>query len=191
MRSSTSYFYKPDCTTGYWPSESDPGAVDSESAMGGHYALTSNYTGNVALDVPDNVNFLAPIELSSPQFESVVPLDDEIVFRWTAVPNVLGYHAHIFGMEGSKTLIVWDSSEVRDLLGKTVCMAPDRVDVIVPAGIFKDCDMVMLQMIGYGPGAALDKDQPLPRVQTKTTLMVMLGGKKMPRGRGAFDQPPP
>ena len=37
----------------------------------------------------------------------------------------------------------------------------------------------MLTMIGYGSGAALAEGQPLPRVQTKTTLNAMLGGKAM------------
>ena len=78
-------------------------------------------------------------------------------------------------------------AEVRDLVKKEIVMAGDRVDVTVPAAIFKDCDMVMFQMIGYGPGAATDSGQPLPRVQTKTTLSIMLGGKKMPRpGREGF-----
>jgi len=43
-------------------------------------------------------------------------------------------------------------------------------------------------MIGYGPGTALDQAQPLPRVQTKTTLTAMLGGKMM-KGRGGQDAP--
>lgn len=70
-------------------------------------------------------------------------------------------------------------AEVRDYVSKTVFMGPDRTSVNVPAGIFKDADFAMLNMVGYGPGAALDKAQPLPRIQTKTSLMVMLGGKKM------------
>jgi len=37
----------------------------------------------------------------------------------------------------------------------------------------------MFMMVGYGPGAALDKGQPLPRIQTKTTLSIMLSGKGM------------
>jgi hypothetical protein len=64
-------------------------------------------------------------------------------------------------------------------VSKTIFMAPDRTSVAVPAGIFKDADMAMMTMAGYGPGAALDKAQPLPRIQTKTTLQLMLGGKKV------------
>jgi hypothetical protein len=204
MRRSNSYFYKPDWTTAYWPTEKQPGAVEDDAALTGHYALSTTYTGNVELDVPSNVNFLAPIEMSSPKLEKVVDLGDAIVFRWSGIPNALGLHANIFGMnQDTKTITMWSSSEVkpdmglsydylqmaevRDLVGKNILMAGDRVDVTVPAGIFKDCDMVMFQMIGYGPGAAIDKGQPLPRVQTKTTLNIMLGGKKMPRpGRGGF-----
>jgi hypothetical protein len=204
MRRSTSYFYKPDWTTGYWPTQNQPGAVEDDAALTGHYALSSSYSGNVELEVPSNVNFLAPIEMSSPKLEKVIDLGDAITFRWSGIPNALGLHANIFGMnQDAKTIIMWSSSEakpdmgvnydylemseVRDLVKKDMVMAGDRVDVTVPAGIFKDADMVMFQMIGYGPGAATDKGQPLPRVQTKTTLMIMLGGKKMPKpGRGGF-----
>ncbi len=45
-----------------------------------------------------------------------------------------------------------------------------------PADIFADCDMV------FGPGAALPEGQPLPRVQTKSTVQLMLGGKLMKEG---------
>jgi len=198
---STSYFYKPDWTTGYWPGAKSPGMVEEGAALPGHYNLTTSYTGNVELDVPDNVSFLAGIEMTSPNLEAPIKFDDAITFEWKAIPNVLGYHANIIGMQqGKKTIIMWSSSEakpdmgtnfdymqmaeVRDLVSKDIVMKGDRVEVSVPAGIFKDCDIVMFQMIGYGPGAALDKGQPLPRVQTKTTLNIMLGGNKMKGGRG-------
>jgi hypothetical protein len=202
MRRSTSYFYKPDWTTGYWPTGAQADPVEDDAALAGHYTLTTTYTGNVELDVPANVNFLAPIEMSSPKLEKVVNLGDAIVFKWSGIPNALGLHANIFGInQDQKVMTMWSSSEakpdlglafdylqmaeVRDLVKKDIVMAGDRVDVTVPAGIFKDCDIVMFQMIGYGPGAATDTGQPLPRAQTKTTLSIMLGGKKMPRGAGA------
>jgi hypothetical protein len=56
-------------------------------------------------------------------------------------------------------------------------MGADRVEVIVPAGIFQECDSVMFAMTGFGTGAALAEGQPLPRVQTKTTISIMLVGK--------------
>ncbi|HZT44187.1 MAG TPA: hypothetical protein VFA07_18625 [Chthonomonadaceae bacterium] len=202
-----SYFYKPDWTTGYWPSEKQPGQIDEDAALPGHYALTTNYTGNVDIDVPDQVNFLAPIEMSSPDLSAPIPLDQAITFHWKSIPNILGYYAQIFGMQGQHTIILWSSSEVkpeqgmgfgyfgndypqmsevRDLVKNQIFMDSDRVEVTVPAGIFQDCDIVTFQMVGYGPGTALDKGQPLPRVQTRTTLMITLGGKMMPHGRGGF-----
>jgi hypothetical protein len=199
----TSYFYKPDWTTGYWPGQkADP--IDEAAAMPGKYSLTTSYTGNVELEVPSNVNFLAPIEMSSPKLEKVVNLGDAIVFKWSGIPNALGLYANIFGInQDQKVITLWSSSEakpdlgvsfdylqmaeVRDLVKKDIVMAGDRVEVTVPAAIFKDCDVVMFQMIGYGPGAATDAGQPIPRAQTKTTLQIMLGGKKMPKpDRGGF-----
>ncbi len=39
--------------------------------------------------------------------------------------------------------------------------------------------MVMMNMVAYGPGAATDKTQPMARLQTKSTLNLILGGKKI------------
>jgi hypothetical protein len=75
------------------------------------------------------------------------------------------------------------------MLTQTVFMKGDRAAVTVPAGIFANADMAMFQMVGYGPGAALDKAQPLPRIQTKTKLNMMLGGKKMPKMDQTQDLP--
>ncbi len=190
----TSYFYKPGWTTGYWPK--DPIQIDAKASLVGNFALTSTYTGNVAIDSPQNVDFLAPIEMTAPNLEQKIDLGNSIDFQWTQVPNLLGQFATIMGMEGKNTLVLWTSSEipkesamadmgflqmseVKDLVGQTVFMPGDRTSVNVPVGIFKECDFAMFQMAGYGPGTALDQAQPLPRIQTKTTLSIMLGGKKM------------
>ncbi|MEI6501144.1 MAG: hypothetical protein WCP21_08990 [Armatimonadota bacterium] len=197
-----SYFYKPDWTTGYWPTTKQPGTIAKDAALPGAYALTTNYTGEVSLEVPKSVNFLAPSELETPDLAQAPPMSEALLFHWKAIPNALGLDAQIMGMEGSSTLILWSSSEipatgfdvvddymqmaeVAARVQSTEFMAGTRQDVAVPAGIFKECDMVNLQMIGYGPGAARDDTQPLARVQTKTTLRAMLGGKKMPKMGGA------
>ncbi|MEI6518446.1 MAG: hypothetical protein WCO98_00140 [bacterium] len=191
----SSYYYKPNWTTGYWPAENQPGTVRKDAVLQGKYSLTTNYTGNVDITVPQEVNFLAPIKMSSPKFSAKIPLDKAITFKWDAVPGILGYYAQIIGMQGTTTLIMWNSAEVRtepdmawdylqmadvinDVKDKKF-MGPEQVTVTVPAGIFKDCDVVNMRMIGYGPATALDGTQPLPRVQTKTTFSVMLGGKMM------------
>ncbi|HWA84526.1 MAG TPA: hypothetical protein VG820_13875 [Fimbriimonadaceae bacterium] len=195
-QSAGSYFYKPGWTTGYWPTKSQPGQIDSDASLVGKYTLTTNYTGNVDIEAPSDVDFLAPIEMSSPSLDKKVDLQKSIAFKWAGIPHVLGQYATVMGMEGKNTLILWTSSEVytdrlmgdmgflqmsevKDFVSQNVFMSPDRTSVDVPAGIFKDADFAMLNMAGYGPGAALDKAQPLPRIQTKTSLMIMLGGKKM------------
>lgn len=200
-----SYFYKPDWTTGYWPSKNQPGMVDKDASLVGTYTLTTNYCGNVSLDAPADVDFLAPIDFTKPDFDNKLDLTQSLDFEWNAIPNLLGSYAMIFGMQGDDTIIIWYSSEVYDqsLMGvswdymqmadvksmveKTVFMAGDRTTVTVPIGIFQDADFVSMRMVGFGHGSALDKGQPLPRIQTKTSLTAMLGGKKMkmgPRGGG-------
>ena len=196
-RGQSSYFYRENWTTTYWPTKTQPGKIAPDASLVGNYALTTNYTGSVAIDAPSTVNFLAPFELTSPKLDRVVPLADPIRLVWKPIPTALGLHAAIFGMEGKNTLTLWSSSEVEtegtmtdwgylemakvlELVKSTVMMKGDRTSATVPAGIFQNCDMASLSMVGYGPGTALDQGQPLPRIQTKTTLTVMLGGKSMP-----------
>lgn len=191
-----SYYYKEGWTTGYWPTKSQPGQIDKSASLVGKYSLTTNYTGNVEIEAPSNVEFLAPILMSSPNLERKIDLKKSMQFKWAEIANALGLNATIMGMEGKNTLILWSSSEVftdqlmgdmgflqmaevRDFVSKTMFMEGNRTNVNVPAGIFANADFAMMNMAGYGPGAALDKAQPLPRIQTKTSLMLMLGGKKM------------
>jgi len=52
MQRRTSYFYKPDWTTGYWRPNGQPGRIAPTASLVGHYALTTSYTGNVEIDAP-------------------------------------------------------------------------------------------------------------------------------------------
>ena len=60
--------------------------------------------------MPQGVDFLAPIELSSPIHEGAVA-DDAIT--WKPVPGVLGYHA-LHRNAAEQTLILLVLSEVQD-----------------------------------------------------------------------------
>lgn len=190
-----SYFYKAGWTTGHWPTSADPGQIADDASLVGTYSLTSTYAGNVTIDAPSNVDFMAPIEISSPSLDSKVPLDAAIPFQWSSIANALGQYASIMGMEGESTLIVWSSSEVyndrlmadmgylqmaevRERVNEKLFMPGNQTQVTVPAGIFANADIAALDMIAYGPGAARDEVQPVPRIQTKSTLRVILGGKK-------------
>ena len=197
-RGGESYFFKPDWTTAYWPTSKQPGKIAKDASLVGTWGLTTNYTGNVTIDCPENVDFLAPIEMASPEVEQKIQFDKAIRFAWKAIPNLLGSHAIINGMEGKNTLVIWSSSEVwredmmsvdwgflqmadvRKFVQDTIMMSGDRTDVTVPAGIFKDCDFSSFRMTGYGPGVAREGTQPIPRIQTKTSLSIMLGGKAVP-----------
>lgn len=192
------YFYKPNWTTGYWPTKKQPGKVGKDASLVGKYALETNYTGSCELEAPKNVDFLAPFDLTSPNLEKQIALEKAIALKWKPILNALGLHAMAFGMEGRNTLIIWSSAEnftdammatdfgylqmaeVKQFVSSKVMMPGDTTAVTIPSGIFKKCDMSMLNMVGYGPGAALAEGQPLPRIQTKTTLGMMLGGSGMP-----------
>lgn len=201
-QSAGSYFYKPNWTTGYWPTDKQKGNIGEDASLVGTYNLTTNYTGNVSVDAPSNVEFLPPIEFSSPDLTRKVNLTSFVPFQWAALPNALGQYASAFGMQGKNTLIIWSSSdvyqeglmanmdfmqmaEVRQRVADHIFMAPDVTKMTIPSGIFKDADMAMLNMVAYGPGSAREGTNPLPRIQTKSTLMLMMGGK-MARDMGGM-----
>jgi hypothetical protein len=196
QRAGESYFYKPNWTTGYWPTAKQPGNIAKDASLAGTYNLTTSYTGNVTLDVPTGVDFLAPLDMKSPSLEDDLDLAKPIAFEWNAVPTALGQYASVIGMEGKNTLIIWSSAEtysealmgdmgflqmadVRQRVQDKVFLAPETTRMTVPAGIFRNAEFAMLNMSAWGPGAARDAVQPLPRAQTKTTLNIMLGGKGM------------
>ena len=195
-QSANSYFYKDGWTTGYWPTSSEPGQIGNDASLVGKYTLNTNYSGNVEIEAPSNVDFLAGIKMNTPDLTHKTDFNGYLPFSWDGIPNVLGQFASIIGMEGRNTMILWTSSEdyspgimgdmgflqmseVKDYVSQKVFMPGDQTSADVPAGIFANADFTMFNMVGYGPGAALDKAQPLPRIQTKTTMQIMLGGKKM------------
>ncbi len=197
------YFHKPDWTTAYWPNEDkDPVTIGEEASLVGNYALTTNYTGNIEIEAPEDVEFLAPIELSSPDTSEAPDLEEALLLEWAEIPHALGIHAGIVGMEGRNTLVLWSSSEtldedsmlpdmdylemaqVRAFVASGMMMPGDATECTAPEGIFAECTMPMLTMVGYGPGASLPEGQPLPRVQTKTTLGMQLGSMMAGMGGG-------
>lgn len=191
-----SYFYKPNWTTGHWPGANGGGDIQEGASLTGSYKLSTNYTGNVDIDVPSSVDFLPPIDISNPDLSNKVPLDQALDFKWSSLSNALGINASILGMVGQNTMIVWSCSEsytnslmantdymqmadVKQSVADKLFLDPSATGMTVPAGIFADADFVTMTMVAYGTGTAVDKAQPIPRVQTKSTLQVVLGGKKM------------
>lgn len=198
------YFYKDGWTTGYWPTQVQPGDISDSASMVGTFTLNTSYTGNVSIDDPSNVDFLAPIEMTSPDLSQKPNMANALPFQWNAIPNALGEFATMFGMEGKNTMILWSSSqvymeqvmadmgylqmsEVNDMVQKTVFMPGSTTSATVPAGIFQNCDFAMFNIVGYGPGTAKDSVQPSPRIQTKTTLKIMFPMKHSNGGGGGSD----
>jgi hypothetical protein len=190
------YFYKPDWTTGYWPTTKQPGAIEKDATLPGRYDLTTSYTGNVSLDVPAGVDFLPAIKMTAPDLSEELDFTKPLAFQWSPVTGNLGSYAQAMGMVGKNTIIIWSSAEnfnegmmanmdfmqmadVRAKVATKDFMAPNTTAVTIPEGIFKDVDFSMLTMTAWGPGAATETGQPLPRLQTKSSLQVMLGGKMM------------
>ncbi|CAN5460742.1 hypothetical protein BH11ARM1_BH11ARM1_05160 [soil metagenome] len=193
---SSSYFYKPDWTTGYWPSSKNGVEITNDATLAGKYQLNSSYVTPVGLDVPSTVNFLPPINMTSPDLSKRPDLAKSLDFAWAGLTGELGSHASVIGMIGQNTIIMWNSSEVfvermmgdtsymqmsdvRERVASKEFMGPDQAKMTVPAGIFKDVDIAMMQMTAWGPGAATDGPTAM-RMQTKSSLSIMLGGKKMP-----------
>lgn len=206
MEDAESLEYRPDWTTGYWPGDDDQVVVEDGAKLEGTFRLETTYTGGTTVEVPATVNFLEGIEFSSPKLSEAPDLTEAMAFEWKRIAGVLGFEAQITGMVGQDTVIIWYSSEVepeargndsfmqmaevRALVEQRRFMPGDATEVTVPAGIFVDADMVMMNMTGYGTGAANDEGDPRARVQTKTTFNGMLGGKMMADATGGAGVPP-
>ncbi len=189
---------RPDATLAHWPSGDKPVRIDPSAKLAGTFRLETSYAGQVDLEVPNEIDFLAPIDLLSPNLEEEPDLTKALNLKWKPIPGLLGTHAMIFAMQGNSTLVLWyagenwdekadvdwdflQMAEVRRLVEQRVLLKGDATLSTVPEGIFRGMDLVLLRMTGYGPGVARTDVQPVPRLQTKTTLMAILGGK-------AFDQ---
>ncbi len=183
--------YRDHGTTAFWPGTGDSGEIKDEATMPGTYTVNSSFAGSSTVEAPSGVDFLAPIEITSPNLDQKVALDGPLAFQWNQIPNCLGQYATAFGMQDKNTLILWSSSEnfgdrisgdmgylqmadVKSLVDQNTFLKGDATSVTIPAGIFKDCSVALYNMFGYGPGAANDGSSPVARIQTKTDLTVLL-----------------
>jgi len=188
-----SYFYKDNWTTGYWPSADE--SVGENASLVGNYTIDSTFAGKSSIEAPANVDFLAPFDLTSPDLGEKPVMANAMKFEWKEIPNAIGTFASAMGVEGKNTLIFWtcsqdyaeqlmsnmdfmQMSEVKDMVNKHVFMPGSGTSVTIPAGIFANAQFASVNMVGYGPGVARDDVKPIPRIQTKTTLSVMLMGAK-------------
>ncbi|MFN3683038.1 MAG: hypothetical protein ACK41F_03780 [Fimbriimonadaceae bacterium] len=194
MAKGASSWGRPDATLAHWPTGDKPVRIAPSAKLAGTFRLETNYAGQVDLEVPKELDFLAPIDLGSPDLSDKPDLTKAIELRWKPIPTLLGTHAMVFAMQGTNTLILWyageawdektdadwdflQMAEVRRLVEQKVLLKGDATSATVPEGIFQGTDFVMLRMTGYGPGVARADVQPVPRLQTKTTLTAILGGK--------------
>jgi len=191
-RKSASEISRPDFTQAYWPNSPANGKVSLQARAAGSYQLTTSYTGNVSFEVPQEIKFLPPVELTSPRLSTQPSLEQPLELAWKIIPEVLGYNVTVMGIKGRDTLIIWSCTEnlssqatfmdylamdeIKKLVEDKSLVAPQDCKATVPAGIFQECDSVQLIINGYGPAFA-SEGKPLPRFQTKTTLMAILGGK--------------
>lgn len=196
------YFYKEGWTTAYWPTERQPGTIAEDDSLHGTFTVDSTYAGNVSIDVPDTVDFLAPVQLTSPDMAEGPELTEPIVFRWQPIDNVLGFFVRAMGMKGREEMIQWFCSEVkpdeipedefmqmadvRRLVQEQIMIPGNSTTVTIPAGIFEGCEFVNYEIIGYGTGTALEDAQPRPRVQTRTVMSGLLTSMMGPGMMGGF-----
>lgn len=176
----------PDTTVAVWPNAKvmNP-QLPQGTALPGKYALKSNFGAAVGFEVPAGVTFLDAVSLTVPQGPNV--LEQAVPLNWKVVPGALGYFAMASGLRG-KTMIMWNSAEQDDALAgafndaadakaqvaKGVYLAPDRTTCTIPAGIFKGCQGVSVQLIAIGPGFE-QPGNPTVKVTTRSTATSILG----------------
>ena len=174
----------------HWPNtlQQTPPTIQPGAALPGKYALHGNYVKAVNFEVPSNVNFLDPVTVTPGEQN----LEKAVTFSWKPVPGAIGYIAMATGMRGKTTMIMWTSSEtengfdqgyaptseIKALVEKGIYLPASKTECIIPAGIFKGCQFVSLQVVAYGPSFTQATTVPSVRVQTRSigTLTLGLGG---------------
>lgn len=183
----------PETTYAFWPNsrtKPEQTRIDPAAAAPGKYNLRTTYVGGVGFEVPGNVSFMEPIQLTLDGQD----LEKSVKLSWKAVPNAVGYYAMAMGSRGKTTHIMWISSEVADgfemgmattaqtqaLVEKGVYMAPSKLECNIPAGIFKGCQGVSVRIVAYGPSFTQGNTTPSVRVLTESSAMTTLGGPQFP-----------
>lgn len=185
-------FYRPNWSTGYWPTEKGKSGVGKDAKMQGTYRLSTNYAGNTSVSVPENVNFLEAFVLTSPGLQQIPSFDKVINFKWNPIQNLVGSQAMIIGITGEDEITIWSSSEiqtmevvfseypetdeVKRMVDEKIFMPPSQTEVTVPEKIFTGCNSVFMMMNGYGNGVLTNDGSIISKVRAKTNLMVMLKG---------------
>lgn len=176
-----------DSTLAVWPNAKakDP-QVQAAAALPGKYALKSNFVPGIGFEVPAGVTFLDAVSLTVPQGPDA--LDKAVPVSWKAVPGALAYFGFASGLRG-KTMIMWNTAEQDDALGaafddsadakaliaKGVYLSPERTSCTIPAGIFKGCQGVSVQLIAVGPSFVQGGSNPSVKVTTRSTGTTILG----------------
>lgn len=180
----------PEWTDAFWPNskqQTSPVAPQG-AALPGKYALRSNYVNGVNFEVPEGLNFLEPVALTTPPGVGA-DLSKALPLSWKPVAGAQGYHLMATGLKGKNTLILWSSAEreddssfaayapteeIKSLVAKGVYLAPDKAQCTIPAGIFQGCQSVSIQAYAFGPSFTQNNTSPSVRVQTRSITMLAL-----------------
>lgn len=174
----------------YWPNSKSDKKVGKDSSSPGAYDLTTNYCGGTSITFDPEQEFLAPIEITSPG-KGALDLDKAIKIEWKSVPNALAYIITAFAGKKGET-VMWTSAskpdvttdwsgtaftkaEISSFIDKGILLPASTTMCNIPAGIFKDLDAPMINMIAIGADKMQSKDGIQTNVIVRSTAVVMAG----------------
>lgn len=150
-----------------WPNEQNSTKLsDSASLVGAHTVSGDGVPANFNFNLAASHDFLDKISMSTAgDFKK-----DAVKVNWNSINNAQAYFLMAMGVksDGNATeMTVWVSSEQQDMgyglvnylepkligqyLKQKVVLPTSTQSCTMPAGIFKDSDMVNISMIAYGP----------------------------------------
>ncbi|MDP3086778.1 MAG: hypothetical protein Q8M99_01090 [Methylotenera sp.] len=192
-----------------WPNEQNSQKLsDSASLVGSHTLSGEGVPANFNFNLVANNDFLDKINLAtSGDFKK-----DTLKLNWNAINNAKGYFLSAMGVKSDSNnateMTIWVSSEQQDqghglinylepklldqYLKQKVVLPTSIQTCSIPAGIFKDSDMVNISMVAYGPELNISypdtKDKKKiewdMRLRTKSVVSTMLMGAES--GGGNF-----
>ncbi len=179
---------EPDKSYAYWPGTGSKSIPDGASAAG-KYKLNTNYCGETEVTLSPEQDFLPPIKLIEP---AKADLNKAIRLKWKEVKNARGYLLMAYG-GNEKESITWTSSadpnapasiqyraisekQMADYIKKGIILPPNTTTCVIPEGIFKNSDSVMLSFTAFGADSIQDKDGIQTQVVVRSNASILLGG---------------
>ncbi len=188
-------------TFAVWPAGRTATMLPAGASISGALEVNSTYAGNARFEIPSGADFLAPLEMVSPDVSGRPEMDKAIPVRWKPAAGALAVRVDAVALKDKDTLVHWSAADslapkaysadlsatdLAELIKKGALLPPDTTQATIPADIFKDCASVLLSISALGPGA-VSTGEPTIRVRNVSNATAVLSQRNTPMSNALPD----